>query len=112
MFINIDRYQISCIQYGKIPIRDSPHPTPPHAAPPGLLCVRPRHGVGWGRGASLMDIFPYWISDIAYLFLYTFFGDKPVLLVGGISANIYESFILYILCIPYGLYISYILYIM
>ena len=45
-----NRYPISYIQYGNIPIRDSPPPPPPHA-PPGPSADGPSMGwggVGWG----------------------------------------------------------------
>ena len=61
IYIYINRYPISYIQYGNIPIRDSPHPTPPHAVGTADRAGGGgRHWVGWG-GESLMGIFPDWI---------------------------------------------------
>ena len=58
---------MSYIQYGNIPIRDSPPPHPPTPCPPRPLCGRPQHGVvggGWGGipygYISILDI-GYWI---------------------------------------------------
>ena len=61
---------ISNIIYGTIPVRDSPHPTPPHAPP----APAPADGFGMGWGVvggirygyiSLLDI-GYWM----YIFIY------------------------------------------
>ena len=41
---------ISCIHYGNIPIKDSPHPTPPHPMlPPGPLRTAPAWGGSGGN---------------------------------------------------------------
>ena len=54
---------------GNTPISDFPPPT----QPPPLLGARVAGGAALGRagveGGSLMDIVPYWISDIGYLFV-------------------------------------------
>ena len=51
-------HPIFCIQFRNIPIRDSPHSTPPHA---GAVRRGPGEGMGWGgEGESLMGISPYW----------------------------------------------------
>ena len=46
--------------------------TPPHALPTRLRLPRPRHGVRWGGGESLMSIFPCWINGIRHAFICTY----------------------------------------
>ena len=45
MYVYVNRYATSYIQYGNIPMRYSPPPHPPHAPPPGSVCAGP--GMGW-----------------------------------------------------------------
>ena len=73
----MNRYPISYIQYGNIPIRDSfpPTPTPPHAG-----AARRGAGGAWGGGwggwggipygyISILDI-GYWISILSiYIYI-------------------------------------------
>ena len=53
VFIHTNRYPISYVIYGNVPIRDSP----------GTSVDDP--GMGVAGGESLMGVFPYWIFDIA-----------------------------------------------
>ena len=61
----VNKHLISYVQYGHIPIMDSPHPIstprPPQAAQHGGPLIEVE------RGESLMSTFPFGIYDIGYL---------------------------------------------
>ena len=54
----------SYIQYGNIPIRDSPPPTPPHA---GAVRTGAGGGMGWGGGNPLWEYFHIGYKIFAYI---------------------------------------------
>ena len=65
--MRIDRQPISLIQYGNIPIRDSPHPTPHNAGAAADGAGGEGHGVGMGWGGTTYGHIPildirHWIS--------------------------------------------------
>ena len=62
-----NRCPISYIQYGDIPIMDSPHSTPPHALPSWPRLRRPRHGAGGG------GVNPLWVCfNTGYIYIYSY----------------------------------------
>ena len=85
IYIYINRYPISYIQYGNIPIRDSPTHTHPTPCPPPLRPVCGGPSMGWGGvgvnplwiyfhiGYRILDIYLHiYIYIYIYLYIYIY----------------------------------------
>ena len=75
VYIRVDKYPVSYIQYGFTPIRDSPHPPPPHATPPVLSATGPSMkwgGVGGGNALCVYFHIGYEMLDIRYTYAHIY----------------------------------------